>query len=82
MWEAMNDCMIIHNMIIESERAFLVIDDQPYDPQGPLSQVDHEVRTVFHTFLQVHAEIRYKHVHARYKVDLVEHIWVRKGGAG
>jgi hypothetical protein len=49
-WEVMNVCVIIHNMIIKSESA-PVIDDQPYELQGPLDPIDHEVSVKFHTFL-------------------------------
>jgi hypothetical protein len=49
-WKVMNVCVIIHNMIIKSESA-PVIDDQPYELQGPLVPIDHEVSVKFHTFL-------------------------------
>jgi hypothetical protein len=41
MWEVMNASMIMHNMIIESERSEPVHDDQPFDYQGSLAEVEH-----------------------------------------
>jgi hypothetical protein len=36
----MNYCVIMHNIIIESGREANVKDDQPFDFQGPLAQVN------------------------------------------
>jgi hypothetical protein len=54
MWEIMNVCVIMYNKIIESERANPVHDDLPYDWEGPLAQVDHDVPAELETFLQNH----------------------------
>jgi hypothetical protein len=51
MWEVMTACIILHNMIIESEWENPVFDTQPYDRQGPLAQVDHQVPSAFAAFL-------------------------------
>jgi hypothetical protein len=40
----------MQNMSIESERANLVHDELPYDWEGPLAQVDHQVQAEFETF--------------------------------
>jgi hypothetical protein len=41
--------MIMHNMIIESERDITVVNDQPLDHQGPLAQLA-QVPTKFAAF--------------------------------
>ena len=41
MWEVINCCVILQNMIIDSEQEHLVIDPEPWHRQGPLAQVDH-----------------------------------------
>jgi hypothetical protein len=50
MWETMNACVIMHNMIIESEREHPVYDPEPYHRQCPLANVDYQVPAAFSVF--------------------------------
>lgn len=50
MWEVMTCCVILHNMIIESEREFSVFDTEPYERMAPLADVDHNVPPAFPAF--------------------------------
>ena len=48
MWEVMQACVIMHNMIIEDDRKNRVRTHiGPYECQGPLAEVDHEVPAYF-----------------------------------
>ena len=79
MWEVMNCCVILHNMIIESERNDPVADTEPYYRQGPLADVDHQVPATWAAFLTMRQEIRDPVVHTQLQNDLVKHLWRRKG---
>ncbi|KAK1652146.1 hypothetical protein QYE76_069951 [Lolium multiflorum] len=77
MWEVMQACVIMHNMIIEDDRKNHVRSHVgPYECQGPLAEVDHELPA---DFLAMHAEIRDSNVHEQLQADLVEHLWRIKG---
>ena len=82
MWEVMNCCITLHNMIIEDERKYPVSEAErrsPYYRQGPLAQLDPEVPTSWANFITMRQEVRDSTVHAQLQYDLVEHIWVRGG---
>jgi hypothetical protein len=80
MWEVMQACVIMHNMIIEDDRKNHVRSHVgPYECQGPLAEVDHELPADFADFLAMHAEIRDSNVHEQLQADLVEHLWRIKG---
>jgi hypothetical protein len=81
MREVMDACVIMHNMIIKSKHGVPMVDDQPYEHQGPLAQVDHEVPIEFGAFLAMHQAIRDKQIHRQSQDDLVKHLWARKGNA-
>jgi hypothetical protein len=67
-------------MFIERERDEPVHDDQPFDYQGSLAEVEH-VTQEFDAFLHMHHEIRDAGVHAPLQTDLAAHLWVRRGAA-
>ena len=73
MWEVMNCCVILHNMIIESERNNPVQDHHPYDFEGPHAHVDHNVPTDFADYLSMHLEIRDETTHNDLQADLANH---------
>ena len=81
MWEVMNCCVILHNMIIESERYNPVHDHMPYDFEGPHAQVDHNVPADFADYISMHLEIRDENTHNALQTDLAEHLWARRGMA-
>jgi hypothetical protein len=60
MWETMNACLIMHNMIIESEREHLVYDPEPYHRQGPLVTLDQQVPVALAAFLAMRRNPRCK----------------------
>ena len=74
----MKCCVILHNMIIESERNDPVHDGEYYR-QGSLAQVDHDVPASWANYLTMRQEIRDSNVHLQLQRDLVEHLWRRKG---
>jgi hypothetical protein len=54
MWEVMNCCVCLHNMIIENERKYPVpLSEQaaPYDREGPLAQLNHQVPASWASFI-------------------------------
>ena len=58
MWSVMNACVILHNMIIEIEKDYPVIDTKPYFRQDPLAAVDHQVPAAWAAFLTMRSQIR------------------------
>ena len=56
MWEIMTCCVILHNMIIESEQEELVFDTEPYYRQGPLAEVDHQLSATWTTYHNMRQE--------------------------
>jgi hypothetical protein len=76
--EVMNYCVIIHNMIIESERTSPPYDDHPYECEDPLTVVNHELPADFADFFAMDAEIHDADAHTH---NLVEHLWMIKGSS-
>ena len=86
----MNACIIMHNMIIENERAPNVLlppqlpDDHfirnPFDGQGQLEPVVHGPLQGFSEFLAVHQQIHDGDAHQQMQDDLVARLWERHGG--
>lgn len=80
MWEVMQACVIMHNMIIEDDcKNHARTHVGPYECEGPLAEVDHELPADFTDFLAMHAEIRDNNIHEQLQNDLVEHMWRIKG---
>ena len=76
--DVMNACIIMHNMIIESERDITMVFDEPFDFQGPLADPQPGVSAEFDDFLGVYQEIRDEGVHHQIQVDLVAHLWAMR----
>jgi hypothetical protein len=82
MWEVMNCCVCLHNIIVENERKYPVpLSEQaaPYEREGPLAQPNHQVPASWAAFIAMHQEIQESTMHQLLQDDLVEHIWRLRG---
>ena len=83
-------CIIMHNMITESERdpavllpPQLTLDHylrNPFDGQGNLEPIATGPPQNFSEFLTVHQRIHDGVAHQQLQDDLVAHLWERHGG--
>ncbi|CAI8585490.1 unnamed protein product [Vicia faba] len=77
----MNTCIILHNMIVEDERATYGGNfDYSYDhlgnyPTAPPNDSNND----FQEFLRRRHNVRDKQIHRHLQQDLIEHIWERFG---
>jgi hypothetical protein len=74
----MNACVIMHNMMIESEHGDPDATDMTLESQGPLAEVNQEVSDEFGAFSSVHQEIFDEQFHVQLHDDLVKHLWAIK----
>ena len=75
MWVVINARVIMHNRIIGSECGNPVHDPLPYEFQGPLAAVDHDVLTNFADFIAMHTEILDEIVHRQLQNDMMKYLW-------
>jgi hypothetical protein len=66
MWEVMNCCVCLHNMIIKNEQKYPVpLSEQaaPYDREVPLAQPNHQVPASWASFIAMRQESRDSTMH-------------------
>jgi hypothetical protein len=66
MWEVINNCVCLHNMIIENERKYPISPSKqatPYEREGPLAQPNHQVPASCAAFIAMRQEIRDSTMH-------------------
>ena len=63
MSEVMNALVIMHNMIIKDEHTNSAIDSFPYEFEGHIADIDHNVSADWTDFIAMHMEIRDKDAH-------------------
>jgi hypothetical protein len=76
------NCVCLHNMIIENERKYSVpLSEQaaPYEREGPLAQPNHQVPASWVAFIAMRQKVRDSTMHQLLQDDLVEHIWRLQG---
>jgi hypothetical protein len=76
MWEVMYDCVIMHNIVIKSDRktqanGYVGL----YECQSLLTDIDHQVPVDFVDFMGMHVEIRDSNTHQQLQDDLIEYLW-------
>ena len=75
MWEIMNAYVIMHNMIVESERDANLVFNMPYEYQSPLADPHPVVTSEFSEFLAMHLQIHDETTHDQLQSDLVARLW-------
>ena len=79
MCEIMSACVIMHNMIIGSERdTRKQLIYEVFDFQGPMAHPQPGVSTQYAKFIAMHREIRDEKMHKQLHDDLVTHLWAVK----
>jgi hypothetical protein len=73
-------CVIMHNMIIEDERADEHIYESYDSNDADVSMlISRAGTTKFTSFMQMREEIENSHVHCQLQKDLIEHLWEQRG---
>ncbi|XP_042985320.1 uncharacterized protein LOC122313991 isoform X2 [Carya illinoinensis] len=76
-------CIILHNMIIEDERADNGEEEFEYEqlPETTHDPVSTGPTPEFNEFIQRHHALRDRRIHSQLQTDLIEHLWQQYGAA-